>query len=208
MRLSDTWGFFNALRVHQNKQLMYRDLFIRRSPVHVVSGCLEVAPAVKARAWGKTFPFFNPHPHFEEGSISPPQFVFKSGPGSDTAELLGISSDRRIFFFPSELFFIFPLFRALSLLCYWLSIIRPVRKTNATFFFWSPKVNLGLRRSINNHLCAGDTCRSFYCGAEGNASCAAGLHGSPIRSIIKDTPATELIKKYVPQLLLAWPCLF
>lgn len=49
---------FNALRVHQNKHLMYHVLFIRRSPVRVVSGCLEVAPAVKARAWGKNLPFF------------------------------------------------------------------------------------------------------------------------------------------------------
>lgn len=121
------------------------------------------------------------------------------GRSHPTVELL-------IFFHSYSLSFLF--FRALSPLCYWLSIIRPVHKTDATFFFRSPKFNLGLRRSINSHLCAGDTCRSFYCGAEGNASCAAGLHGSPIRSIIKDTPATELIKKYIPQLLLAWPCLF
>lgn len=92
---------FNALWAHHNKHLTYLDLFISRSPVHVVSACLEVAPPVKARAWGKTFPFCNPHLYFEEGSISPAEFVFKSGPGRGTAELPGISSYRRIIHFLS-----------------------------------------------------------------------------------------------------------
>lgn len=145
--------------------------------------------------------------HFLDGSVSLDVFNFKPGPGRGTAEPAGTSSYSGIIHFLPYLLIIFPVFREYKLSPHAIGSIRLVGTTDATFLFRSPKFNLGLGGSFSSHLC-GDTRRSFYCGAEGNASRAAGLCVSPSRSIINDAPATELIKTDFPQLSLARSCLF
>lgn len=184
---------FNALKVCLNKHLMYPDLFTRSS-VHVVSGCLEVATAVKARAWRE-----------------PSLYLLLILVLKKAAFLLLslFSNQEQLSYWGSHpTVELFSLFHNYSLSSLFSGHFLPCTIGSVSSGLSVRHLNRGLRRSINNHLCAGDTCRSFYCGAEGDASSTAGLHASPAGSIIKDTPATELVKKHAPQLLLAWPCLF